>query len=393
MSKPLEGIRVLDLSHMLPGPFATMMMADMGAEVIKVENPSGGDGFRGRKPFLSGEGTAYLMLNRSKKSVVVDLKSEQGKEFFMKLVESADVIVEQFKPGTASRLGIGYDDVVARNPRIVYCSISGYGQEGDLAPFPGHDINYLSMAGVLDVIGQEASAPVVPGVQMADINGAQWALVGILGSLMSRERDGKGRFIDVALSQCMIPWLSLCLDAYAAGGALPKRGETKGTGRYACYRVYETADGRYVTLGAAEPKFWQRFCTIVGRTDLVEDQYSEGDRRKELIKAVEELFASKSLAYWTELFAGEQVCFTPVRTFEEVAHDENYAKDGRIGLVENPRVGTHLNLGFPVPSMFDSNEDAAPAPSLGEQTEEYLAKLGFDEAFIERYVGTTCGNQ
>lgn len=386
MAKPLEGIRILDLSHMLPGPFCTMVLADMGAEVIKVENPNGGDSFRTRKPLKRDEGTAFLMLNRGKRSIIVDLKDPDGREFFLKLAETADVVLEQFKPGTAQKLGIGYEAVAQRNPSIVYCSLSGYGQTGAYASMPGHDINYLSMSGILDTIGAEGEAPVIPGVQIADLGGgAQWALVAILLGLMARAQDGQGRYLDVAMARCLVPWMTLHLSQYAADGTVPKRGTTKGTGHFACYRIYRTADDKFVSLGAAEPKFWARFCQLVERPDLIDDQYAEGARREELIARVEELFASKPQAYWTTLLLHEQVCFTPVRSFDEVAVDEEFTSQGLIGTMEHPSEGSVLSIGFPVAMSGIEQGEPSPSPAYGSDTEAYLKEVGYDQTFIQTY--------
>lgn len=386
MTKPLEGIRILDLSHMLPGPFCTMALADMGAEVIKVENPNGGDSFRSRKPLKRSEGTAFLMLNRGKRSVVADLKDPEGREFFLKLVETADVVLEQFKPGTARKLGIDYTAVAERNPSIIYCSLSGYGQNGAYADMPGHDINYLSMSGVLDTIGSEGSAPVIPGVQIADVGGgAQWALVSILLGLLSRNASGEGCYLDVSMARCLVPWMTLYLSQYAVDGLVPSRGSTKGGGHFACYRIYRTKDDRYVSLGAAEPKFWAKFCRLVDRSDLIEDQYAEGTRREELIAALEELFASQSQAHWVERLMGEQVCFTPVRSFDEVVNDEAFSSGGLIGTTYHPREGEMLSIGFPVPLEGVATEETPPAPAYGQDTEAYLNEVGYDEMFIRAY--------
>lgn len=376
--KPLEGIRVLDLTHMLPGPFCTMLLADMGAEVIKVENPHGGDGFRGRAPYLKHEGTAFLMLNRNKKSVIVDLKDESGRKFFMDMAESADVVIEQFKPGTVDRLGVGYEDVRKRNPSIVYCSLTGYGQTGPYSDMPGHDINYLSLSGVLDTIGAEGGSPTLPGIQIADIGGgAQWALASILLALFARQKDGEGRYLDVSMTRCVVPWMTLYLSQYAADGTVPQRGTTKAGGRYACYRIYRTIDGRYVSLGAAEPKFWARFCEIVGKSHLIASQYEEGPRREEAIAEVEELFLGETQEHWCALLMDENVCFTPVKSFDEVIGDDGVVSDGLVGTYEHPFEGRVLNIGFPVSIPGVASDEVRPAPAYGGDTARYLEELGY----------------
>lgn len=379
--KPLEGIRVLDLSHMLPGPFCTMMLADMGAEVIKVENPSGGDSFRSRKPLLKEEGTAFLMLNRNKKSVIVDFKSEEGRAFFMKLAKDADVVLEQFKPGTAKKLGIDYEAVSAVNPSIVYCSLSGYGQAGPYVNMPGHDINYLSLAGVLDTIGCEGGNPTLPGIQVADLGGgSQWAMMAILLALMARDKDGQGRYLDISMTRCVVPWMTLYLSQYAADGTVPARGSTKAGGHYACYRIYQTSDGRSVSIGAAEPKFWAHFCEVVGKPELVADQYAEGERRLELIAELEEMFKTNTQQYWVDLLMNENVCFTPVRSFDEVVGDEGIVGGNLVGTYAHPVEGQVLNIGFPVDIPGVDMGEIKPAPGYGADTAYYRALVGLDDA-------------
>ena len=371
--KPLEGIRVLDLSHLLPGPFCTMVLADLGAEVIKIENPKGGDGFRTRKPLLREEGTAFLMLNRNKKSVVIDLKTQEGKEFFFKMAKSADVVLEQFRPGTVEKLGIDYKSLYPLNPELIYCSLSGYGQTGQYSQMPGHDINYLSLSGVLDAIGAEGQAPVVPSIQIADIGGgAQWAIIAILTALFGRSVTGQGQYIDVSMTHCMLPWLSLFLSQYAVDGTVPERGATKGSGHFACYRIYETSDAKFVSLGAAEPKFWARFCEIIERTDLIEDQYAEGDRRLELIKTLEQIFKSQTREYWSGLLLEAEVCFTPVLNFGEAVNSEFWASSGLVGSYSHPTEGEVLNIGHPLKFSGFATDAITPAPILGADTAHYL---------------------
>lgn len=387
MTKPLEGIRILDLTHMLPGPFCTMLLADMGAEVIKVENPQGGDSFRTRVPLKKNEGTAFLMLNRNKKSVVVDLKAQRGRDFFMKLAATADIVFEQYKPGTAKKLGIDYESVKAHNPAVIYCSLTGYGQEGPYAAMPGHDINYLSLAGVLDTIGSADSAPSLPGIQIADLGGgAQWSLIALLLALRQRDKTGAGCYLDISMTRCLIPWMSLYLSQYAADGTVPQRGTTKAGGHYACYRIYETSDGRFVSMGAAEPKFWARFCELIERPDLIADQYAEGERRQQIIDAVADTFASKPQQYWCDLLFNENVCFTPVRSFDEVMDDAGLVGDGLVSTYDHPAEGEVLNLGFPIEMGVDI--ETRPAPGYGADTAACLKEVGVSDEDIATYLGS-----
>ena len=356
---------MLDLSHMLPGPYCTMLMADMGAEVIKVERPESGDSFRYRDPKIDGVGAAFLMVNRGKKSCALDLRSEQGLKDFMQLAKSADVIIEQYRPGVTKRLGIDYESVSRVNPDLVYCSISGYGQTGPYRDAPGHDINYLSISGVLDVIGRKNSAPSIAGVQIADMCGAQWALISILLALMARERGGSGQYIDLSMTDSVLPWLSLLLSDYAATGQPVSRGDTKSSGKYAFYNVYETSDGLYVSLGAAEPKFWSEFCRAVGRDDWITRQTDET-----LIPEVAELFKTRTRDEWVLLLFNKNCCFTPVKSPAEALEDAQLKQRGMIGKLECLNGGSVLNLSFPAKfSAFEPVKWQFP-PALGEDNAE-----------------------
>lgn len=368
MDLPLNGIRILDLSHMLPGPFSTMMLADMGAEVIKIEPPSG-DGFRAREPKVNQEGSAFLMVNRSKKSCALNLRTPEGLSQFMALAASADVVIEQYKPGTAKRLGIDYESVRKVNPQIVYCSLSGYGQDGPYRDMPGHDINYLSISGVLDTVGRRGEAPALPGIQVADLCGAQWAIISILLALMARSRSGKGQYIDLSMTDAVFPWLSLFLSDYAANGTVSSRGETRSGGAYAFYNVYETADGRYVSLGAAEPKFWTIFCRTVGHEEWIDRQNLGGEQREALIAEVAAMFKTRSQKEWLELLFDKNCCFTPVQNIEEALHDPHLLSRGMEVTLHHPTEGDVLNFAFPV--KFSGMQPAQPVspPTCGEHTQ------------------------
>lgn len=364
----MEGIRVLDLSHMLPGPFSTMLLADMGAEVIKIEPPNGGDSFRMRQPFIKKESSAFLMVNRSKKSCVLDLRSPEGHEAFMELVKSADVLLEQFRPGVVNRLGIDYESVKQVNPGIIYISLSGFGQNGPYRDMPGHDINYLSISGILDTVGKKDCPPAIPGIQIADMCGAQWAMVSVLLGLMAREKNGgQGQYIDLAMTDAVFPWLSLFLSDYMAKGTVSSRGETRSSGAFAFYNVYETADGRYVSLGAAEPKFWAAFCTSVGHEEWIERQ---NDRT--LIPEVADLFKSRTQKAWVELLFGANCCFTPVNNIAEALEDPQLQYRGMKTVLHHPTEGEVINFAFPV--KFSGMKAAEPQipPAYGEDTEQLI---------------------
>lgn len=371
MKLPLENIRILDLSHMLPGPFGTMVLADMGAEVIKIEPPNGGDGFRQRNPKIHQEGSAFLMVNRGKKSCVLDLRSPEGLAVFLELARTADVILEQFRPGVAERLGIDYPSIQKINPGIIYCSLSGYGQDGPYRDLPGHDINYLSIAGILDTIGKKDQPPALPGIQIADLCGAQWFVISVLLGLMARERnDGAGQYIDLAMTDAVFPWLSLFLSDYVATGTVTGRGESKSGGAYAFYNVYETADGRYVSLGAAEPKFWAAFCTAVGHEEWIGKQMAAGEEQTALIQTVADLFKTRTQAEWVDLLFHKNCCFTPVQNVTEALNDAQLTHRGMKTTIHHPTEGDVINFAFPVKFSGMSAAETEAPPAYGAHTEE-----------------------
>jgi crotonobetainyl-CoA:carnitine CoA-transferase CaiB-like acyl-CoA transferase len=318
--RPLDGLLVLDLTRLLPGAAATMQLANFGAEVVKIEEPERGDYGRWMPPFLDGEGAVFHMVNRGKKSVALDLKSDGGRAAFLKLAQTADVVVESFRPGTMQRLGLDYETLRASNPRIIYVSITGYGQAGPWAAMAGHDINYLALGGALEGNGACGGPPVMPGVQIADLaGGALQAVTGVLLALAARAKTGRGQAVDVSMTDGVAWLLPVGLGLHAATGELPARGDGILTGRYACYRVYEAADGRWIAVGALEPKFWQALCGALGCERFIADQFAEGPRRGEIVAELARIFRTRTAEEWFERLRPTDCCVTPVRNVAEVA--------------------------------------------------------------------------
>lgn len=381
---PLEGIRVLDLTRLLPGPFCSMVLADFGAEVIKVEDTLQGDYMRELGAKVKGVGWAYIMLNRNKKSLAINLKDPEGRDVFLELVRRSDVLMEGFRPGVMERLGLGYKDLSKINPRLVYCSISGYGQNGPYRDVVGHDINYISYAGVAGLTGNPDGPPGIPGVQLADVGGGSlWALVGILIGLMKRERYGQGDYVDVSMLDGVISFLPVVADLYFGEGERPSRGRGLLLGEYACYRIYETRDGKYVSLGALEDKFWSTFCRMVGKQELISLQY---DRKKQqdVIAEVQNIFKQKTRDEWVEFFRGAEVCFAPVLEIDEVFEDPQVKARELLMEAEQPGIGLVRQLANPLKFAEMKPYIKSPAPSLGEHTEEILVSLGLASEAIER---------
>src|SRR5882724_11177708 len=301
MQQALQGIRVLDLSRMLPGPYCSMMLADLGAEVIKIEEPKIGDPTRRSPPMIDAQSAPFAQVNRNKKSIAIDLKHAEGRAIFMKLASTADCVLEQFRPGVVDRLGINYAAVAEVNPRIVYCSLTGFGQDGPHRERSGHDLNYLALSGVLGLTTDERGKPVIPGVQVADLAGAMIAGFAILAALLARERTSQGQYLDVSMFDVMLSMLPIPAAHEFAGKSIPVGGKYVLSGQYPFYNVYETSDGNYMTLGALEPKFWANFCRKAGRDDLVPRQFDSGEQRQTLFENVRAIFKSRTQSEWVDL--------------------------------------------------------------------------------------------
>jgi crotonobetainyl-CoA:carnitine CoA-transferase CaiB-like acyl-CoA transferase len=383
----LSGITVLDLSRLLPGPYCSLMMADYGADVIKIEEPGLGDYIRWNKPQLAGIGSRHLTINRNKKSVALNLKTEAGKEIFKEMSEKADVILESFRPGVMKRLGISYEEIAKINPRIVYCSLTGYGQTGPYRHLPGHDMNYIGYSGILGLIGEQNGKPVVPGVQIADIGGgALMALSGILMALFHKERTGKGQHVDVSMLDGAISWLYASASEYFATDSVPQRGNTRLSGKYACYDVYPTQDGKYLSVGALEEKFWFRLCELIGRPDWISLKDSEEGIQTRLREDMAQLFRTKDQAEWLELLKYEDTCVGPVYDLDEVFSDPQVMEREMLKEMQHPVAGLTKQLGFPIKFSSTPGQLYAHSPLLGEHTEEIISQLGYSPDMIEKLI-------
>jgi crotonobetainyl-CoA:carnitine CoA-transferase CaiB-like acyl-CoA transferase len=378
---PLVGTRVLDLSLQLPGPFCTMMMADYGADVVKIDEPSP----RVRNPFAAEEpGTGPLdrYLNRGKRSVTMNLKTEEGRAIFLRLAETADVVVEGFLPGVVRRLGIDYDAVSAVNPGIVYCSISGYGQYGPMRDVPGHDVNCLSYAGVLGLCGRKDGDPTLLPVQLGDVfGGSMMALSGILMALLAHQRTGRGRCVDVSMTDGAMASLAISASAWLGGGMPQERGGLPLTGMFPCYEVYRCADGGYLSLGALEPWFWKALTAALGREDLAGMQYATGEEGEGVKEELRSLFLSLPRDEWVKRLAGIDACVSPVLSLPEALGHPNAAARRMVVDVESPLGGTDRQPGMPI-KMDGAPESPRRAPRLGEHDDEILAGLGYTDERI-----------
>lgn len=372
----LSGIRVLDLSRLLPGPYCSMMLGDLGADVIKVEEPGIGDYMRGFSPKLKTESAFFLAVNRNKKSMTLNLKTEYGKTIFIDLVKKADVVLESFRPGTMEKLEIGYHKLQEANPKIIVCSISGYGQDGPYVKKAGHDINYLSVAGVAKLTGTKNGKPIMPGIQIADIGGGMLAAYSILAAIIAREKTGKGQYIDISMTDGAMAWSTMYAAKYFSDGKAPKPSAELLTGQFACYNIYKTKDGGYMSLGALEPKFWSSFCKAVGREDLIPVQMAECERAERLISEVKKIFLEHTKDEWIRLLKDADCCCEPVNSFDETFSNPQVIHRKMICEIEHPKEGTIRQIGFPCKFSATPARIKLAPPALGQHTEEILKKLG-----------------
>ena len=365
---PLDGIVVLDLTRLLPGAAATACLANFGAEVVKIEQPGTGDYAR-NMAVENGASPIFRRTNLGKKSVAIDLKHNGGIDAFLALASTADVLIESFRPGVMDRLGLGYARLAALNPRLVYVSLSGYGQTGPYAQVAGHDINYLSLAGVLDLIGVKGGAPVIPGIQIADLaGGSMQAVIGILLALAARAQSGRGQMVDVAMLDGSAALLPIPLAMLETGRA-PRRGDDLLNGRYACYHLYPARDGRWVSVGALEPKFWASLCRELGCVELIPDQFADEPRQSEVKAAIAARLATRGAEEWFCLLGAKDCCVTPVRTVEEAVGDPHF-RERPTGVI--PRLGE------------TPGRAGQEAPRLGEHTLAILERAGIGRERVEQ---------
>lgn len=380
----LTGFKMLDLSRLLPGPYCTLLLADLGMEVLKIEDRGQGDYFRKMGPMGKEDSAYFLAVNRNKKSMVLNLKCKEGRDVFFKLIQTYDIVLEGFRPGAIYRLGIGYEELKKRNPRVILCSLSGYGQDGPYREKAGHDINYISLGGILELSGLKSHPPTIPPVTIADLGaGGMMAAIAILAAIAHREKTGEGQYLDVSMLDGIISWLCMLGGRYFMERELPNRGEMLLTGRYACYNVYPTKDGRYMSLGALEEKFWRNFCQAIGQEDLVEKQFVEGEEQLRVIELIKEKFQNKTQKEWVDFFTKVDTCCEPLLTLEEAFHHPQVLHRKMVLEVEHPVEGKIRQIGNPIKSSSFPFEIHMPPPSLGEHTVEILKTIRYTEKDIQ----------
>ncbi len=384
----LSDVRVLDLTRLLPGGFCTLLLADLGADVIKVEDTGAGDYVRWAPPFygddehtpLGTRSALYLSLNRNKRSIRLDLKSDGGREAFLNLAAGADVLVESFRPGVLDRLGVGYERLARANPALVYCPITGYGQDGPNRDRAGHDQNYLGLNGILGLTGDADGPPVQAAGQIADLGGGGlMAAVGILAALTEARRSGRGQMVDISMTDGSLSWLAMVAGQYLCDGVVPKRGELPLAGRIICYRPYEARDG-WVSCGALEQKFWAAWCKGVGRDDLIEHQFDApgSDAHRE----AQQIFKGRTREEWKAFNDEHDCCIEPILEVDEVLESDQVAARQMVVSYEQPELGEVRQLGVPVKLSRTPGGVHRPAPALGEHTAEVLGEAGVAEREI-----------
>jgi alpha-methylacyl-CoA racemase len=368
---PLSGLKVLDLSRLLPGPYATLLLADLGADVVKIEDPEGGDYIRHMGAMAGEHSSLFVALNRNKRSITLDLRKSDDAAKLKALVREYDVLVESFRPGVMDKLGCGFEALAKENPRLVYCAITGYGQTGPDRLKAGHDLNYIARSGVLGYCGSREGGPATPGVQIGDVGGgALFGVAGILAALYERNRTGKGRLVDISMTEGALAFIHLHLAARMAlgkeGVPLARGGESL-NGGYACYGTYPTQDGKYLAVGALEPKFFGKVLMVLGRPELMPGAYDTGAEGAKTRAELEKIFRTKTQAEWLEAFAGADACVEPVYEGDEVLADPQHRARGMFFEIDGvQQLRTPLHFGE-LPKR--------PAPELGKHNAEVLGPL------------------
>ena len=390
---PLSGIKILDLTKLAPGPFCTMILGDLGAEVIKIEEPGPPTGRRAQQAGPAGvqgfggsfSGNAFNALNRNKKSIGINLKSGAGKEIYARLAQRADVVVEEYRPGVAARLGIDYEALAARNPRLIYCAITGYGQDGPYRDFVGHDLNYIATAGVLSLLGRPGQPPTIPHNLIADYAaGGMHGAIGVLAALVARTQTGRGQYVDISMMDGSLALLAQSFSTFFAGGSIPHRGETMLDGGIPNYNVYLTRDNKIITIGALEPWFFANLCRALGREDLIEHEFNPA-RREEIRQFFTETFKTRTRDEWFEILTRTDVCVGRMLALDEVPSDPQVKARKMIVELEGPGGQKVRQIGISAKLSDTPGSIRSLAPQLGQHTDEILGGLAYSKEQIQKW--------
>lgn len=377
----LDGVVVLDFTRLLPGPFCTQLLADLGAEVIKVEDPRLGDYMRFVPPTTGETSYAFVMVNRNKKSLAVDLKQPEGREVVRRLAKDADVVVEQFRPGVMGKLGVDYETLRGLNPRLVYCAFSGFGQDGPYRDVPGHDLNFEALSGILGVTVGVDGRPAIPGVPMADLASGYAAAFAILAALYRRERTGKGEFVDVAIFDTAVTLMVLNLAHYLGSGQNPMPGETILTGIFPWYNLYETKDGAWISIACVEPKFWIRLCDLLGCPEYAEEQFA-GERRREIEDRLRGIFRARTREEWDALLLSADIPYGAVQSMEDVIRDPHVVARNMLPEVDLEGLYRMRVIGHPAKHREGGVVPSQRVPRPGAHNVELLKRVGYESEEI-----------
>lgn len=382
---PLEGVRIIDFTRLLPGPLATMMLADMGADVIKVEDPDSPDYIRHFEPLIDGTSAFYYALNRNKRSLAINSLSQEGKSIVTDLVKNSDVLIEQYRPGVMKKFGLDYETLRTINPRLIYISITGYGQESSLSQAAGHDINYIAIAGALGITIDDDSEPIIPGFQLADIAGGSYMTINaVTAALYKREKTNTGEYIDIAMTDSVLPFIALPYAEYQANNKL-RKGKFQLSGSQANYNTYKCSDGKYIALGSLEPKFWNTVCERLGKPEwqekIIGDEATQAAIRKEL----QQIFSQKTRAEWLAFFSNDDICLTPINDLSEIGTDK-YLNERN--LFVDFQLGDKQIKTIAQPIKFSSlkGSDNWIAPLLGEDTFAILKEINLTDEKINELI-------
>ena len=366
----LTGIKVIDISRLLPGPFCSSILADHGARVIAIEDKR-----------YEADGHYVSTLYRNKEHMTLDLKSEKGKEIFFQLVKDADVVLEGFRPGVVKRLGVDYEKVKNVNNKIIYCSITGFGQTGKFRDRAGHDVNYLSLSGILDLIGEPSKPPSIPGVQFADIAGAMNGAIGILLAIIARGKSGKGQYIDISLTDSMIGFHAVNLFMYQLLNDIPKRGDSFLSHHYSFYNTYETSDNKYISIGALEHRFWKCLCEFFNVNEYIPFQFDE-EKRVEIIDFFRKQFKTKTLAQWEEELSKIDVCSAKIQNLKEMLDDPFFIEREMVVDLKDENGNIIKALGIPAKLSETPGKIHTKPVKFGENTNDILKEMGFSDESI-----------
>ena len=382
--RPLDGIRVLDLSRLLPGPYASHILASFGADVIKVEKPGEGDYMREYMPQLQGMGATFFTINRGKQSIAIDLSKDGGKEVFLALVKRTDVVLDGFRPGVMDRLGLGFEELRKTNPRLIYAALTGFGQTGPYADRAGHDLNYMALSGMLELLSDSSGVPLLPGVQLADVAaGALPAVIGILLAIQHRHKKRIGQMVDISMFDALLGMMPAQVANYSATKLRPKRGHERLFGRYACYNIYPVRNGRYISVAALEPRFWADLCNAIERPDLIADQYAEGHAQEVLKAELTRTFQKKQAEDWMEVFAESDACVCEVREIPRAVQDPAATRRGMITPVRGKDGEIYEQVGV-FPKLSEApGYVSGEAPRRGEHTRDILRRMKYTVKRIE----------